>query len=309
MNLDDIDKSLDTRVIFFYSGELPVSEFTKKSNFSFQSALHFTEKGLDISYFIPEEFENNREISIFLQQSGATKESNIYFMSYAPGIPKLQDALSEQLSNGKSMIVDNMLLTGGNYMLSCRMNSSNLGTFSNYLLKYTKTLPGLGVSYVGPNPGMPAILGEIKSTLNVKSFVWEVNVPEKHQKETFYPYFPDEWVAETRYMTTGNVTSHLVKTDKPVVEPESKGITTVSAKENLYELTFEQPDPFLNFYFKRVFEVKLLRFWRTLHFKDGALKFRAIVPEVLSKHFLKVLADCNTKFPEWELAITEVEDI
>ncbi len=309
MKLDDVDKVLDTRVIFFYSGDLPVSEFTKKSNFSLQSALHFTDKGLDISYFIPEEFEKNREVSIFLQQSNATKEGNIFFMSYALGIQNLHDALEEQLKKGKTMVVDNMLLTGGNYLLSCRMHSSDLSVFSDALLKYTKLLPGLGVSYVGSNPGMPSILKEIKATSSLKSFVWEVTVPEEHRNATFYPYFPNEWVAETRYMTTGAITSHLVKTEKPVEDPESKGINVISLKENLYEMTFEQPDPFLNFYFKSVYEARLLRFWRTLHYLDGLLKFRAILPEVLSKHFLKVLSDCNNKFPDWKLTITGVEDV
>lgn len=309
MQWDEVDRSLDTRVLFSYDGEALVSEFTKKSNLSLQSAIHFSDNDLDVSYFIPEELEDNRDVSLFLAQTKATKEGNVFFLTYKSKINNLYDSLTAQFVGDMSLILDNAVLTNGKYILSCRLHSSDLTTLSENILKYAGMMKGLGITYLGSNPGMPSILDEIKKTVGMRSFEWEVSVPEKFLKESFYRFLPDEWVGEARYMTTGRNASHLIKTSKPVPELENSCMKPVSAVKNLYDLTCENMDPLLDYYFKSVYEARLFRFWRTIHFKDGVLRLRAILPTILTSRYMNVLSNCNVKFSDWGLTLTAVREI
>lgn len=82
MKFDEVDRALDTRVVLSYIGKQQMVDFTRKFDFAFQSALNFTSRKPELSYFIPEEQNTNREVGILLAQSRAKKEGNGYFVNY-----------------------------------------------------------------------------------------------------------------------------------------------------------------------------------------------------------------------------------
>lgn len=309
MDFGDIDKELDMRIVFSYSGALPVAQFTKKSDFTFQSALHFGDKSLELSYFIPEELGENREVAIFLAQANARREGNVHFMNYSLSQQDLFSALTDQVVGGKSSVVDNMLLTKGNYLLSCRFHSSDRNFFSKSVLKYANLLDGLGISYLGPNPGIHEILNDIKKSVSLRNFEWQVRIPDEILHQPPFSILPEEWVAETRYMTTGQSISGLLKTAKPVQKVVENGLSIVSEQSNLYEFPLESLTMFLEEYFSKAYESRLVRFRRVLHFKNGILRFNAVIPKVLSESLVGVLGHCNSKFPEWQLRLNNISDL
>ena len=308
MDFNDIDKALDMRLIIAYSGKLPIAQFTKKFDFSFQSALHFAENQLELSYFIPEEYGTNREVSIFLAQSSARKEGDVFFVNYPLSMTDIFGALSENVALSRSLVVDGMLLRGGTYYLSLRFHSSELTKISQAILKYSETLEDLSISFLGHNPGMPGILETVKKTVNLRSFSWRVEVPEEYLKKPPFSSFPDEWVAETRFLTSGKVLSQIVKTEEPLKHPEESGVYTISEDLNLYELSWSSLNPFLESYFASMYEARSVRFWRCLHFHDGVLEFRTVTPTVLSGIMLKALTKSHESYPEWKLVMTNVFD-
>lgn len=309
MQFDDVEKLLDMRIIFAYSGNLPVADFAKKFNLSFQSALHFGNNKLELSYFIPEELGENREFSIFLAQSRATKEGNVYFVNYSLSQQALFNALTKHVITGKSTVVDSMLLTGGNYLLSCRFHSNELNFFSSALLENVNVLEGLGVRYMGPNPGMETILSEIRNSVGLRYMEWEVNVPEKDLSGEPFSRLPEEWVMETRYMTTGESLSAVVRTSSPVADPVKNGFSVLSENDNFYEMPLNNLPPFLKYYFSNTYESRLVRFRRAMHFSNGVLRFNVIIPVVLSDNIIGVLSRFQAEFPDLGLTLKKIYDL
>lgn len=304
-----MDRYLDTRVILSYNGNESVASFTRKFRISFQSAIHFSRDKTELSYFIPEEISENREIAMLLAQSKSERQGSVYFLSHDLMNEDLDHALNSHLTEEKTTVVDNLFLEGGVYKLSLRLHSSDLGNFSRSTLQDSKSLPGLGVSYVGPSPGMPAIMNEIKGSVGLKNFEFEAEVPEEIQQAGIFSILPDEWVGENRYLTSGKAISELVATDGVIEDAEKHGIVRISPDANLYSVPFNTLPQLLDMYFSGVYESRIIRFWRTLHYRNGILKFRIIVPEPLSEGYLRVLANCDAKYPDWNLIITNIDQL
>lgn len=309
MDFSDIDRALDMRIIMSYGGNLPIAQFTKKFDYTFQSALHFGDGQLELSYFVPEELVSQRELSIFLAQAKARKEGDVYFVNYPLESQDIFNALGESLSSGKSAIVDGTLLRKGTYYQSLRFHSSDLPHFSDSILKYSGLLEDFNISFLGPSPGIETILRSVRETVELSSFSWRVEIPGKYLEKPPYSVLPDEWVSETRFLTRGESISELIRTVKPIEDPDSNGFHTVSSKDNLYEHSFRNLDPFMQTYFSSMYEARAVRFCRGLHFHDGVLDFSVVIPKVLSEVMLKALTRCHDEFPDWKLILTQSHDL
>lgn len=308
MDLDEVDRALDMRIVYSLTGNLPVAEFTKRIPINLQSGLHFGDNSLEISFFIPEELAANREISIFLAQSNATKVGNVYFSNFGMATEDLYNGLKETIEGSRTTILDNMYLSKGTYFLSCRFHSSELPTITRNVLKFSRKLDGLSVKYLGPNPGVDSILADVKVMTNLKEIKWQAKVPEDALKNAPFSILPDQWIMESRYMTTGSGVSELVRTKEKIRNVDGNGIRELVPEMNLYEFRFGIDDPFLKEFFGYLYDTRIIRFSRIFGYENNTLQISSLVPEVLVDHYMASMSNLADQFPQWEISLSEVFD-
>lgn len=307
VDLGEIDRQLDTRVVLSYAGNESMAEFTKRFKISFQSGLRVSNDKMKLTFFIPGEIRTHREVSMLLSQADSVKEGNAYFLNYPVRNDMLQEAISNIIFEGKTVVIDNLLLQDGVYLLSMRLHSSEMGSFSDRTLKYTRSLPGLGITHLGPSPGIPTILKEIGNSVYLKNFEFEVEVPEKIRESSLLSVLPDEWAGENRYLKSGGHPPELIVTNSKMPDAEENGIGVISHDKRLYSVQFGELLEFMRLYYDRVYSSGIIRFWRGLHYRNGILKFGSVIPEQLSDAYTRVLSNCNDEFPEWNLVITNID--
>ncbi len=308
MDLDAVDRVLDMRVIFSLSGSLPVAEFTKRLSLDLQSGLHFGEDSLELSFFIPEELAANREIAIFLAQSNAAKEGNVYFSNFGMATEDLHKGLRAAIEESRTMVADNLWLSSGTYFLSCRFHSSDLQKITGVVLELSQKIDGFSVKYLGPNPGLPAILEDVKNITNLMEIRWQIKVPEKDRKSNPFSILTDNWVLESRFMTTGTSTFNLLITNEKISNPEDKGMILIDPELNLYQLKLELDNSFLKGFFRNLYATKIVRFCRTFRYENGKLELLSYIPEVLVDSYITSLSALSEEFPDWELSLLKVAD-
>ncbi len=309
MDFTDVDHVLDKRVVLGYAGNLPVSSFSHNFNHSFQFGIHFGESELELTYFIPEKMAESREIAIFIAQAKAQKQGNLYFVNYNLPNPALFSALKSVGVASRSTVMDSLQLQNGEYYLSMRFNGRDLKAISDTLLKYSGEIAGLSVSYLGENQGLGSILTQVKEESNLTRVEWEVKIPEDSGKFSVFRDLGDEWVSEVRFMSKSDRISHVVRTKEPNEHPEANDLYPISPKENLYEHQFKVDDSLVSEFHARANEAKLLRFGRILHFEDGLLRIASIIPKVQTTEILKILTKCNNLYPEWNLTLSNIQEI
>lgn len=308
METRGVDSLLNYRLILVYPGSQAVATFSRKMNFSFQSALHFGEEDLELSYFIPEELSENREVSILLAQTNATKDENLYFLRSTLSDPGMFTALTNLARNAKSVVIDNLVLHRGDYYLSARFHESDLNLLSSGIMKYATRFDGLGISYLGANPGICNTLEDIHRGSGLVRIEWQAEVPGDDKDMMPFCLMGDEWFSEIRYMTKSNRVSQLFRTVKPLDVEDSGMISVISEKENLYEVEFQSDGSYIGEYHASSYNAKLVRFGRMIHYKDGVMKTSGVVPRVQSKIAIQVLAHCRERFPEWNVRMNSIMD-
>ncbi|MCL6090568.1 MAG: hypothetical protein M1393_05970 [Candidatus Thermoplasmatota archaeon] len=308
MDYTDIDKSLDKRFVISYPGSPAIAQFSKRNKLSFQSGLHLGDQTLELAYFIPASLKDNRDISIFLSQSEAKKQGNIYFINSSTQDPFMYATIKSQLRNMKSLMLDNILLSEGRYCISCRFHHSETEKVSRAILEYATKIEGLEIEYFGKSPGIRKILEEINETIRLRSFEWSVRIPEEEMESEILAALGKEWVGSNRFMTSDTHVNRLVKTQFPVKNPEKLHMTTISETDNIYEMETVRSFAFLDFYFRRAYELRVLRLVRDLHFKNGYLYTKVTIPEILSENFMEAITETFEHYPEWEPVLTHVSD-
>ena len=308
MDYTDIDKSLDMRFVISYPGSPAIAQFSKRNKLSFQSGLHLGDQTLELAYFIPASLKENRDISIFLSQSEAQRQGNIYFINSSTQDPFMYSAIKTQLKNTKSLMLDNILLREGRYCISCRFHHSETEKVSKAILGYAATIEGLELEYFGENPGIRKILEEISRTVKLKSFEWSVRIPEEEMGSEILVALGSEWVGANRFMTSDTHVNRLVKTRFPVKNPEKLLMTTISEPDNIYEMETDRSFAFLDFYFRRAYELRILRLVRDLHFKNGYLYTKVTIPEILSENFMEAITETFEHYPDWEPVLTHASN-
>lgn len=309
MDFTAVDHVLDKRVVLGYAGSLPVSSFSQNFGHSFQFGLQFGENELELSYFIPEEMAESREIAIFIAQAKAQKQGGLYFVNYNLHNPTLFSALKSVGTASRSTVMDSLQLQNGEYFLSMRFNRNDLKAISDILLKYSGEIPGLSVGYLGDSHGLSSVLSEVNKESDLVRFEWEATVPENSRRFEPYRVLGDEWVSEVRFMSKSESISQIVKTRDAIEEPEKKGLCPVSISDNLYGYLLKSDSSIISEFHSRANDSKLLRFGRILHYSDGLLRIASIVPKIQSAEMLKILTKCSEAFPEWNLTLSNILDI
>lgn len=309
MDFTDVDQVLDKRVVLRYSGNLPVSSFSHNFNYSFQFGLNFAENELELSYFIPEEMAESREIAIFIAQSKAKKEGGLYFVNYNLPEPTLFNALKSVGTASRSTVMDSLQLKNGEYYLSIRFNKNELKAISDILLKYSGEIPRLSVDYLGNNNGLESVLSQINEESNLVRFEWEVNVPRDSRTVEPFMSLGSEWVSEIRFMSKSDKISHIVRTKETMESPERNGLYPVSPGDNLYEHQIRADELLLSNFHESANAAKLLRFGRILHYKDGLLRIASIIPKVQIGEMLRILRKCSEDFQDWNLTLSNIQDL
>lgn len=307
METADIDRALDMRFVLTYVGTLPISEFSRSKGISFQSGLMFGSSQMEISCFIPDNLEANREVSIFLAQNKVQKHNKISTLSFSFENRDINGALEFAINGMRSAVLDNMTIVNGVYNLSFRFSSRDLPVLSDTLLRYTAILNDVGINYLGPNPGIDSIAREMTTYIPLINFEFSLDIPEGQRVSPKIDALGKEWVSEARFMSSASRFNQIVMTSEKINEPEKYGIVPIDEEKHLYELDLESD--LLAFYFQKNYDYRILRVRRTIHYLDGKLLIGVTIPEVISENFLKILSETAEKFPQWHLMLRKVSRV
>lgn len=305
----DIDRLLDSRIVFKYQGSQAVAQYSRRNNFAFQYALHMGKENFEFSYFVPEHLVENREISILLAQSNARKQGDLYFVSNKVSTPGPFDSLNLALQGSKSSVLDNVYMDEGTFYFSFRFNSTEMADFSSNILNFTKQFENLGISYLGPNPGLYNILKETAFRNRLTRVIWEYEIPIESFVNTPIRALGDEWVSEVRYMTNDDVSPQLFKTGRKLENAEESGFHVISEKDHLYEITFSNRGSMTREYHNKSYDRKIVRFLRHLSYKDGKMLVETVIPSVQTRDLLQVLSSTYEKHSEFDLRLVSIEDL
>ncbi len=308
MDSRDIDKFLDSRLVFKFHGNRGILEYSKKVNYSFQSAIHLGEGDFEFSYFVPEKIAENRDIAILMAQTNARKQGDLYFVNQNLSNSSTYDSLRLILEGAKSSVLDNTYAENGTFYSSIRFNSVEMSKFSTVLLKFTKTFDELEVAYLGPNPGLDVIMKENAFGTGLTRATWEYEVPENSFISTPINALGNEWVSEIRYMTKDDVVPQIFKTSEQIRDPEKSGFNVISEKEHIYELTFSNRGSMIREYHARSYDKKIVRYERHLHYKDGIMRIDTVIPTVQIRDLLQVLSITNEKYPSFNLNLLYIHE-
>ncbi len=298
-----IDKALDMRLVLSYNGNLPIAEFSRNRAMSFQAGLMLGEKTVDISCFIPDDLEQNREVSIFLAQNELKRLNRNFILNFSFDEPVIFNALANIVKLFNSVVIDNLVLANGVYYLSFRFHSSELNKISGTIIKYSSEVERIGIDYLGANPGIGHIAKEAKSLTSLVSVSMEMTPPKEFMDTGQMKILGSEWSSEARYMSSTNSFSQIVLTKDSISEPEKHGINVIDAKGNLYEMNIKIP--LLGHYFQKCYDSRIIRIRRTLNYNEGKMFASIIVPEITSADLLRVIADTRAKYTDWNLFISE----
>lgn len=307
MDIGDIDKALDMRLILTYLGSYPISRFSRTKGMSFQAGVIFGKENMEISCFIPEELEDNREVSIFLAQNKVKKHKKNFILNFTFDNQEVYNALHSTVDGLKSMVLDNLIMSNGTYYVSFRFSSRELTNVSNIVMRYAPLVEEVGVDYLGDNPGIENVMSEISEFTPLIRFEFSFEPPEKMPADNIIHALGNEWVTEARFMSSSPIFSQLIRTREKISNPEKYGIYKVDEDQNLYET--EMDIPIMNSYFLKSYDFRMLRFQRSMHYKEGKFKVGVTVPDILSSDYLRILSDTSNEFPDWNLTITKVSKI
>lgn len=307
MELQDVDQVLNMRAVVEYSGNLPVIQFSKKMNFRFQSGLHFSDDDLELSYFIPARMAENRELSILLAQMGAARNGELFFMNDTVADSALYEAFSRIIGRCQSFVMDSMIIDKGKYLLSMRFNDANLPEFSDAVMHFATRVDSLTLKFLGKNPGLRPIINEMSSAGPLARIGLSIKPPRGHLEGEPFEFLGKEWVTEIRHMTKGIPISALFRTEMPLHNPDRNGFCTISGKDNLYEYQFNDRDSLFSRLHSIMYDSRIVRFGRLMHFRDGILSLQYIIPEIQLNSLLQVINGFNKEFPDWRISIKSVE--
>lgn len=307
MEFLDVDRALDLRAVVEYTGDMPAVQFSRKMDFSFQAGLHFSDKDLEFSYFIPAQFAQNRDLSILLAQTGAIRYGDLYFMNYSLTNPSLYGALEMIKRSGQSFILDSLIIEKGKYLLSIRFAERDLEAFSRVMMKFTNLLQGLSLRYLGKNPGFRTIMTETRHAGSLNRIRVRMTPSKEDLQSDLFRSLGDEWVSEIRFMTKGVPISGLFRTQKPIELANGSEFSAISGSANLYEHQFLDRASFINQLHSLFYESRIVRFGRTMHFKDGSIVLQNVVPKIQLTSVLQIMEDFQGLFPDWDISISSVE--
>ncbi len=309
MDSRDIDKFLDTRLVFKYHGSGGIIEHSSKVNHTFQSAIHIGEGNFEFSYFVPEKIAESRDMAILIAQTSARKRGDLYFVTNNITNSKSLDSLRLILEDAKSSVLDNIYVENGALYFSMRFSSTEMSKFSNVLLKFTKSFEAVEVAYLGPNPGLEATLIQNEHNTGLTRAVWEYSMPKNSFISSPINALGDEWVSDIRYMTKNDVVPQIFKTKDSIEDPEKSGFNVISEKDHIYELTFSNRGSMIREYHNRSYERKIVRFERHLHYKDETMRVDTVIPSVQTRDLLQVLSLVNEKYPAFNLRLVSITEI
>jgi hypothetical protein len=309
MDSRDIDKFLDTRLVFKYHGNSGIIEHSNKVNYSFQSAIHIGEGDFEFSYFVPEKIAESRDMAIIIAQTNARKRGNLYFVTNNITNSNSLESLRLILEDAKSSVLDNIYVENGALYFSMRFSSIEMSKFSNVLLKFTKNFEAVEVAYLGPNPGLDSTLIENKPNTGLTRAIWEYDMPKDSFVSAPINALGDEWVSDIRYMTKNDVVPQIFKTKEAIEDPENSGFNVISEKDHIYELTFSNRGSMIREYHNRSYERKIVRFERHLNYKNEMMRVDTVIPSVQIKDLLQVLSLVNAKYPAFNLKLVSISEI
>lgn len=307
MLTSDIDRALDTRLVIAYRGNSAISEFSEKSGIVFHGGLFLGDGNLEVSCFIPSKLKKNREVSIFLAQNKIRRFENVYALNFSFPNATAYEAVFNSFQKDRSVVLDSLSISGGVYYVSFRMLSAGLWGVSDLWLKHSATQDGLGISYLGRNPGVSEVIEEVSRNTPLKRFAFTFRVPEDIRESKIFNALGGEWVSEARFSSSSKNFSNLVMTDRILIEPEKSGINVVSPEKKLYEATLDLP--LMSAYFQGCFENRILRTLRTMHYMNGRMEVSTLVPEIQSSVYLGVIANASKEFPDYDLTFRTIDPL
>lgn len=308
MIIEEINNRLDRLVVFSFSVDSPVLDFSLKHNVPMVVRVRVTRDGgyaivnMDKQY--PFDQDDLRDLEKFdIRQ---TRDA-VMFRIELTGTKFLEGF--KGLNGVPSVVVDGVVIQDGYCYVYFRFHSSDETKVTHALRSGFMDFDRYAIQYIGPSGGAIQSFMELSQITPLKYVEITSSVPPSFMNITNDPVILNlgvSWTREMKYLLGDEIRAvyydeHTLLTDK------NSFVTEISQKDRIYETSFS--NPIIEFFVKQASENFTITLGMPQKLHGKTFYFSTVVPRVVLPDFFNTMKEAIKKFPDWELDIHYVMDV
>lgn len=308
MIIQEINNRLNREVIFSFSMDSPLMEFSLVHNVPMIVRIRVTKDGgyaivnMDTQYHIDE--DDLRELSKF--QIRTTRDA-IMVKADLTGTKFLEGF--KALNGVPSVVVDGVVINEGYCYVYFRFHSNDEASVTKALRSSFMDFERYAIHYIGPSAGAIASFSELSDITPLKYVEITGTVPPSFMNITNDPVIVSlgvSWTREMKYLLEDEIRA-VYYDEHSLLTDSSAHVKEISSKDRIYETSFS--NPIIEFFVKTSSENFTITLGMPQKLHGKAFSFSTVVPQIVLPDFFQTMKEAIRKFPEWELDIHYVTDV
>ncbi len=308
MIIEEINNRLDRQVVFSFSMDSPVLEFSQKHGVPMVVRVRVTADGgyaivnMDKKY--PFDQDDLRELGKFNIKE--TRDA-IMFRIDLTGTPFL-DAF-KGLNGVSSVVVDGVIIHEGYCYVYFRFHSNDETRVTHALRTGFMDFDRYAIQYIGPSGGAIQSFMELSEITPLKYVEITSSVPPSFMNITNDPVILNlgvSWTREMKYLL-GDQIRAVYYDDNTLLTDRSSFVTEISRKDRIYETSFS--NPVIEFFVKQASENFTITLGMPQKLHGKTFYFSTVVPSIVLPDFFNTMKEAIRNFPDWQLDIHYVLDV
>lgn len=284
MYVKDIDKKLDMRLVLKLRQDTEFFEATKDLGMTLPVYIFGANSSTMMSTYFPREDRNQKIELLKMKFKGIHMENSIAIDTRINNVKDL--AIINEISKVPSFILNRSDMSNGFLNVYGRFHSSQIGTISDLLAKYTADSENSRISWLGPSMGIMKITDMINEQYPLSAVCYTVSM-DSDEQEYIDLYSTPGIMAEVRNsMYNNGKISVVLYTDKPL-EAGHESIETVSAKDGVYQV--DVSNKFHNLVRELANERHLMRTRYFIQYHENKLELQVFLPTSMVYEYYSIL--------------------
>lgn len=308
MIIEEINNRLNRQVVFSFSIDSPVLEFSRQHNVPLIVRVRVTADGgyaivnMDTQY--PFDQDDLRELGKFdIKQ---TRDA-IMFRIDLTGTKFLEGF--KALNAVPSVVVDGVVIHDGYCYVYFRFHSNDEAGVTHALRSVFMGFDRYAIQYIGPSGGAIQAFMELSEITPLKYVEIIGSVPPAFMNITNDPVIVNlgvSWTREMKYLL-GDQIRAVYYDEHSLLTDRNSFVTEISQKDRIYETSFS--NPIIEFFVKQASENFTITLGMPQKLHGKSFYFSTVVPRIVLPDFFSTMKEAIMKFPDWELDIHYVMDV
>ena len=308
MIIDEINGMLNRQVVFSFSVDLPITDFSMKYNLPMIVRIRITKDG---GYALV-----NMENGPGLDESDLKEISKYDLKRTRDAIMAKIDLTGTKFLSGfialnavPSLVVDGVIVHDGYCYIYFRFHENDEQNVTRALRQNFMDFSRYAVQYIGPSTGAIDVFKELSDVTPLKYVEITSSVPPSFMNITNDPVIVNlgvSWTRELKYLLEDEIRAvyydkHSLLTDR------NSFVTEISKKDHIYETSFT--NPLIQFFVKQASENFTITLGMPQKLNGKTFSFSTIVPQIVLPDFFETMREAIKQFQEWDIDIHYVRDV